>query len=268
MLSNLHTHTTFCDGKNTVDEIVETAIEKGFRSIGFSGHGFTDFDCTYCMKDTDAYISAVKAAKARFADKIEVYLGVEEDAFYPLPNRQDFDYTIGSSHYFRINGKNYPIDSSPKHFETCVQLFNGDYHALTESYYRSFCEYLLQYRPTIIGHFDLVTKFDELDGSFGLLQDPVYRQTAQTYLLQALKCEAFFEVNTGAMSRGYRTAPYPSTELLHVLKKNGGRLVITADSHQRDTIDHAFSETRALLKDIGFEHVYVLHGGSFQKDTL
>lgn len=268
MLSNLHTHTTFCDGKNTVDEVVQTAIEKGFVSIGFSGHGFTDFDCTYCMKDTNGYIAAVMAAKARFADQIEVYLGVEEDAFFPLPNRQNFDYTIGSSHYFNIDGKRYPIDSSPACFEKGLALFKGDYHALTESYYRAFCEYLLTYRPTIIGHFDLVTKFDELDGSLGLLQDPVYRQTAKRYLLEALKSDAFFEVNTGAISRGYRTTPYPSAELLHVLKKNGGRLVITADSHQRDTIDYAFSETRALLKDIGFTHVYVLHTGSFQKDTL
>ncbi len=38
MLANYHTHTTYCDGKNTPEEIVLCAIEKGFTSIGFSGH--------------------------------------------------------------------------------------------------------------------------------------------------------------------------------------------------------------------------------------
>ena len=31
MLSNYHTHTTFCDGKNSHEEIVLFAIEKGFN---------------------------------------------------------------------------------------------------------------------------------------------------------------------------------------------------------------------------------------------
>ena len=30
MLTNYHTHTTFCDGQSTVEEVVLTAIEKGF----------------------------------------------------------------------------------------------------------------------------------------------------------------------------------------------------------------------------------------------
>ena len=37
-LQNLHQHTTFCDGKNTPEEIVLEAIKKGFGAIGFSGH--------------------------------------------------------------------------------------------------------------------------------------------------------------------------------------------------------------------------------------
>ena len=48
-LQNLHTHTTFCDGKNTCRELIERAIELGFNSIGFSGHGYTPFDIKYSM---------------------------------------------------------------------------------------------------------------------------------------------------------------------------------------------------------------------------
>ena len=38
MKRNLHTHSTFCDGKNTPEEMVRAAIAKGFDAIGFSSH--------------------------------------------------------------------------------------------------------------------------------------------------------------------------------------------------------------------------------------
>ena len=82
------------------------------------------------------------------------------------------------------------------------------------------------------------------------------------------KLTVFFEVNTGAISRGYRQTPYPSAQLLHVLKREGGKVMLSSDSHAADTIDCAFTETRQLLKDIGFQYVYVLYDGQFQKDYL
>lgn len=37
MLTNYHTHSIFSDGKNTPEEIVQKAIEKGFGAVGFFG---------------------------------------------------------------------------------------------------------------------------------------------------------------------------------------------------------------------------------------
>ena len=37
---NLHIHTKYCDGKDTPEEMVIAACEKGFQSIGFSMHSF------------------------------------------------------------------------------------------------------------------------------------------------------------------------------------------------------------------------------------
>ena len=38
ILSSAHVHTTFCDGKNTVQEIVQKAYEMGVVSLGISSH--------------------------------------------------------------------------------------------------------------------------------------------------------------------------------------------------------------------------------------
>ena len=66
MLTNLHTHTSFCDGKSTPEEMISYAIEKGFGSIGFSGHGHTSFDESYCITDTDGYIAEIKRLKEKY----------------------------------------------------------------------------------------------------------------------------------------------------------------------------------------------------------
>ena len=34
---NYHTHTDFCDGQNTPEEMAEAAAKKGFIALGFSG---------------------------------------------------------------------------------------------------------------------------------------------------------------------------------------------------------------------------------------
>ena len=83
MLVNLHTHTTFCDGKNTPEEIVLAAIDQGFSTIGFSGHGNTPFDLRYCMTDVEGYIREVTRVRQIYGDRIEILLGLEEDGFAP-----------------------------------------------------------------------------------------------------------------------------------------------------------------------------------------
>ena len=91
ILANYHTHSTFCDGKNTPEEIVLAAIDRGFSAIGFSSHGYTPFDLRYCMKDTDGYLREIRRLKDVYKQKIQIYLGLEEDAHAPA-NRADFEY--------------------------------------------------------------------------------------------------------------------------------------------------------------------------------
>ena len=266
MLTNYHNHSTFCDGKNTPEEVILTAIEKGFDAIGFSGHGFTEFDQRYCMKNPPAFRAAIKELKEKYKDRIQVYLGVEEDMFAPV-NRDDYEYMVGSCHYIHKDGGHYPIDSGLNYFHKCLELFDGDALAMADSYYSHFCEYIVRRKPDIVGHFDLVTKFEEAE-PHGLFGSEEYRKMAEKYLLYAMKSGSLCEVNTGAISRGYRTTPYPTPDLLYTLLKNDGKLILSADSHTAETIDFYFKESRAMLKDVGFTHVYALYNGEFVKDYL
>jgi len=266
MLANFHTHSTFSDGKNTPEELIKYAIEKGFCSLGFSDHGFVEHDQRYCMQDTKGYIAEIKRLKEKYKDKIQIYLGAEEDASDPV-QREDFEYIISSLHYVPFQGKFYVLDSNYTYFSTCAELFQGDDFALAKAYYEFFCEYLIKRKPDVIGHFDLVTKFDEKEQE-RYLHDERYWKLAEESVEKVLKIGSIFEVNTGLIARGYRTLPCPHTRLLKRIAQNGGKVTLSSDSHQAEHLCAHFQETEELLKDVGFDSVYLLYNGTWQKRKL
>ena len=266
MLSNLHTHTTFCDGKSTAEETVLSAIKKGFVSLGFSGHAYTSFELTSCMKDEAGYIKEINRLKKAYHDKIEIYLGTEEDAFAPV-DRNKYEYIIGSSHFLKLNGKILPIDLEAKCMDRCLEAFGGNVEAIAESYYSTFVDYLLWRRPDVVGHFDLLTKYDEI-GERHFLGNPEHDRIAERFIEKVAREGLLFEVNTGAISRGYRTAPYPALNLLHKIKMASAPVMISSDCHNADYLDSHFSETKAILKEVGFTETIVLCNHKFTKIPL
>ena len=110
-LKNFHTHTTYCDGKNTAEEMILAAVNQGFTALGFSGHSHTSIDPSYCMTtaDTRRYIDEIKALRKKYADKIRIYIGLEADLYTDETDLSEFDYTIGSVHYVEVGGVYIPV---------------------------------------------------------------------------------------------------------------------------------------------------------------
>ena len=266
MLTNYHTHSTFCDGINTPEEMVIAAIEKGFSALGFTGHITTPFDTEYCMQDIPSYIAEIKRLKEKYKKDIQIYLGIEED-IYALSKRNCFEYIIGSCHYIKKNNVYYPLDFSYEKLLECLKLFDNNPLIFAEKYYESFCDYILNRRPDIIGHFDLITKFDQKNNPI-FFSNPEYFNIAKKYLLNANKSGCIFEVNTGAISRGYRTTPYPNEKLLYELKKADAKIILSSDCHDKEFLDCDFENTKMLLKDIGFNYIYSLYNNQFRKNEI
>ena len=74
-----------------------------------------------------------------------------------------------------------------------------------------------------------------------------------------------FEVNTGAIARGYRTTPYPQFEFLKEFKDCGFGAVITSDCHDKEFIDCYYKESRELLLNAGFNSQWVLTKDGFKE---
>ncbi len=249
MSFDLHVHTTYSDGENTPEEMVVAAIKKSLKAIGFSDHSYTPFDRQYCMKkdDIENYAREISFLKEKYREKIKILLGIELDFYSDLPKAQ-FDYVIGSVHYLKKDGVYIPIDESPEILKSaCQEHFGGDIYKLTQEYYNTVSQICNKTGADIIGHFDLISKFNK-DGQLFDESDPRYITSYISAADILLKSNKPFEINTGAISRGYKDQPYPSKQIIEYILSRGGRFILSSDSHSADTLCCGFSEYESFKK--------------------
>ena len=116
--SSTHNHTTWCDGKNTPEEMAEAAWKLGFTDLGFSGHTYVDF-ADFGIRDELAYAAMLRQLGEQFAGRMRIAVGIEHDWYYPVRHREAFDYIIGSVHEIQSpdTGKRYIIDGPASYAE-------------------------------------------------------------------------------------------------------------------------------------------------------
>lgn len=268
--SDFHTHTLFCDGKETVDIMAKAAYTKGMDALGFSGHSHTPFDESYCMSTeaTANYIEAVKRIRREYDGRFEIYLGIERDLYSDIQDLHIFDYVISSVHYVFKNGKYLPVDESEKIFVNNVkQYYGGDYMAFCEDYYKAVVKACSVNGSDILGHIDLVTKFNEGNKLFDT-SDERYTYAVDEVLDVAAAKDKIIEINTGAIYRGYRSVPYPSFDILKKWNLLGGRIIFSGDAHDTEGLCYKFDEAERLAKDAGFETAIVFDDGELTEVEL
>ena len=266
-LCSVHTHSTFCDGKASLAEMAAAACAAGVRYFGASGHSHTDipYDAGGVLPaDAALYRREVLRLRAEYAGRMEVLLGIEWDSQSPGPVPGWAEYWIGSVHnlWDPESGTCYAVDWDREKWTECREgLFHGDVPAMIEGYYRAVAETAAR-KPTILGHLDLVAKFNG-DGTLFDEADPRYRQSALEALHAADPADTVLEVNTGGVARGYRSAPYPALFLLREWRRMGGRILLTADAHRPEQILFGYGLAAETALTAGFRECVLLTAGGF-----
>ncbi len=253
---DLHTHTCFCDGTNTPEEMLLSAIEMGCSTYGFSGHAYTKQEGaeSWCMKpDTQLeYVRQVNELKEKYADRIKVLLGVETDALAE-PVSFKTDYIIGSVHAYKLGDTLIDIDNTPHILMSAIkEYYGGDTLKLTRDFYATVAQIVDMTDCDIIGHFDLITKFNEKHVMFDT-QSSLYRGYALEALDALIEKHRIFEINTGAISRHWRTEPYPQQFLLRRLAEKGAAVMLSSDAHVRENIMFRFDEAEEYARACGIK---------------
>ncbi len=265
-LQNLHTHSTYDDGKNSLREMIEIAMEKGFEAIGFSGHSYMHYapKASMSLEGTEEYKKEISILKEKYKGKIDVFCGLEFDLYSEI-DLSGYDYLIGSVHYLKIDGKYVGFDRREYGLVKNVidTYFDGNGIEFAKEYYKSIAT-LPEYGDfDIIGHFDVVSKHAEN----GFLFD----ETSEKYLelafaaIEKLQGKIpYFELNTGAIGRGYKSRPYPTEPILREFNRLGFGAVISSDCHNGEFLDCYFNEAEELLRKCGFNERYILTNDGFK----
>ncbi len=239
---DLHTHTVFSDGRDTAEDMVREALERGMTCYGISDHSYVPWDeCGMSRENTERCRAEIERLKKAYAGRITILRGLERD--YYSDDFGDYDYVIGSVHWIGMpDGHHLPVDWTAEKLESGVnRYFGGDWYAMAESYYAMEADVVRRTQCDIIGHFDLVAKFNE-GNRFFREEDPRYTAAWKKAADQLLETGKIFEINTGAMSRGYRTDPYPARPIRQYLREQGAKMMLSSDAHRRENIGFGFSE--------------------------
>ena len=256
---NLHCHTTFDDGKDSPEAMVLAALRAGFGSVGVSLHCPIDGEDAWTCPagDEQRFIDEMRRLQTAYTGRIAVWCGLEYDMDAVRRSVPPYDYIIGSCHM--LGG--FPIDADPEEAALLIAVHGGEQRA-AELYYERLSAMADYSEIGIVGHFDLPTKYNERVQLYDTAA-PAYRDAAFAAMEKLSAAGKIFEINSGAISRGWRTSPYPEPALLRHLREIGGRICICSDAHDADAIDCAFDRCEALARDCGFKELWQFDGRDF-----
>ncbi len=265
---DIHTHTVFCDGSDSPEIMAKAAIDLGMGCLGFSGHEFTSFDTSYCMsvEGTAEYRSRIAALKDSLAGKINILCGTERD-YFGTPSGE-YDYVIGSVHYLHSGDEFMPVDLSRETFaETVEGIYGGDYIRAAEEYYSYVARLPRATGCGIIGHFDLITKYGGNNPALGE-NNAVYRDSALSAADRLISEDMFFEINTGAVTRGLKAEPYPARFIMKYLAEKKAKIILSGDTHSAADLCRGWKTAAEYAGSCGFVSAWYPDDKGFSEFAL
>lgn len=265
-LSTYHCHTTFCDGRDTPENMVIAAVNTGMTDIGFSAHAMWPFATEWHLsaKRYGEYLAEINRLKSAYDGRINIFAGFEVDYLRgvsaPDPavyGRFKPDYLIGSVHYVRpasgfdsegLWSTDAPTDEVRRGLDAC---FGGDGKRAIQSYWAAVREMVTDCRFDIIGHLDVIRK---RNGELRFFDESAawYRAELKATAKAVARSGKIVELNTGGIARKAIDSIYPSDELLSLLGKHGVPITICSDAHSAADLTCAYDRARAAARKAGF----------------
>ena len=270
MKTNYHTHTTFCDGKNSPKEIAEAAVQKGFGILGFSSHSLYPHAADWHMDAVDhqKYFDCVRALAKEYSGKLKIYAGLEADYVPELACDFDWaykqfapDYLIASVHYLNNKRGFFTVDDTEQNVaEGLARVYDGDGKKAVREYFDRQRQLLESQKFLILGHPDVIRKrngalkfFDE--------GDSWYKKELKATAKAAARAGVIVEINTGGLARGALDDVYPSAEFLELFFKEGVPVTFSSDAHVADQLDFAFDRAELAAIRAGYTQAAYFEDG-------
>ena len=270
-MTNYHTHSTYCDGKASLREMVDFAVAHGFSELGFTGHCPLPFENSYSITDYEGYCNEIRALKAEYADRIKILLGLEMDYvpgmledFKPLIEQGGLEYTIGSVHLIPAPSTSllspltaddlWMIDGSryQTYDEGLMKHFGGDIRRGVKAYFHNENAMLERNRPTVVGHPDKIVMHNR-DRYFHE-DEPWYRDLALETIHLIHELGLICEINTRGIYKGRHADYYPGKWLIQEMKTLRIPVIVSTDAHAPEDLLRT-EGAYEYLREIGYPEV-------------
>jgi len=279
MYSNFHTHTIYCDGHNTVEEMVAAAIEKQMPRLGISSHAPLPVSAQWSLTDENEiakYIDDIDASRRLHGDNISIFKSLEVDyipgmthPFSQIKKKWGLDYIIGAVHLVRVPESDnvWFIDGKQSFFNEGIdKFFGGDGKKACFTYLKQVKEMIDTQEFDIIAHFDKI-KLNNAGRFFKENEEWYIRETDE--ILQLLKSkDIIVEINTRGFYQRKIDDFYPSDWLVEKACKMGIRVMVNSDAHRCSELTSGFPEAYKLLKDLNHHKVMDFENGQWIERPL
>lgn len=248
---DLHNHHERCGhARGGLGAYVAHAAEIGLATLGVADHAprFADADdhplpgIQMARSDFPAYLAEARALRARYADRLELLVGVEADylpgteaVYREALSSAGLDYVIGSVHEW--DGIHV---YKPETWE------GRDRRALFAGYFEHVRQAVRSGLFDVLGHLDAVKVYGP--DVFELAGDEI-----EPTLDAIAESGIVVELNTA----GYRKCGelFPRPELVERLHARGVRFTFGSDAHRPHELTYAAEEVAALLDRVGVKEL-------------
>ncbi len=254
-----------CHAKDSLEEIINAYIEKGFSWVGITEHMppvsdsflYTDekkegLNAEKMYSRFERYILTCRELQRKYHHLIEILVGFETETYTgsemfikDLIRKFKPDYMVGSIHH--VN--NLEIDTSADHYNHAAESMGG----IDELYCRYFdqqYEMIQALRPQVVGHFDLIRIFDPDYQS--RLSKPIIREKTHRNLKAVKANSLILDFNMRALRKG-APEPYISSMILKRAMELKISVIPGDDSHGLSTVGQYVEQGIAILNGMGFD---------------
>lgn len=270
LLTSLHTHSHYCDGKGEIADYARAALDAGLHVYGASGHAPLPFYCEYAMPldRLGAYRDDVRRVADAFQGRLPVLLGLELDYLPGLSKfyereilRRGFDYFVASVHYVGEPGASpWAYDESSAAFEREVLArHGGDARPVVEDYYRRVVAMVDEVSgwdvPVVVGHLDRVRLWNRDDRFFPAKDD--WHLGLVDAALDAIAHRGLpIELNTSGLVKPAQS-PNPDLPILRRARARDIPVLVSADAHLPGNVALRYPEAVGLLREAGYREMVV-----------
>lgn len=254
---NFHTHTQYCDGRATIEEMTRAAVAEDFKYLGFTPHSPIPVESP-CNMSIDAvmdYTAEIERVRKAFPG-IGIYKSMEVDYLGPewgpsneLVKTWDLDYVLGSVHFVPTQeGKPVDIDGNPERFVRNLRaLFHDDLRYVVDKFYDQTLSMIEE------GGLDIIAHLDKIAANASIVDPDIesyswYKAHVEKVIDAVSQQGLIVEINTKAYAKTGRM--FPAVTWWPKIIDKGLDVIVNSDAHYPDLIKSGRDRAFEILSDM------------------